>query len=98
GAGAARRPARGGAGAAPRPPAGGGGRGGRRAPPPPPPPPPPPRPPPPDGLRVQLHEPLSGVARGQAAVLYRPDAAGDVVLGSGTIAATARTAPAGASR
>ncbi|MBF6349057.1 tRNA 2-thiouridine(34) synthase MnmA [Nocardia flavorosea] len=51
-----------------------------------------------DGLRVRLHEPLSGVARGQAAVLYRPDTAGDMVLGSGTIAATARTAPAGASR
>ncbi|MGI5217075.1 tRNA 2-thiouridine(34) synthase MnmA [Nocardia sp. CA-290969] len=50
------------------------------------------------GLRVRLHEPLSGVARGQAAVLYRPDAAGDEVLGSGTIAATSRTAPAGAPR
>ncbi|WP_348537361.1 aminomethyltransferase beta-barrel domain-containing protein, partial [Nocardia carnea] len=84
------------------PPAGGAPRP-RAAPPPAPPPRHPAGPPPPgdggpDGLRVQLHEPLSGVARGQAAVLYRPDAAGDVVLGSGTIAATARTAPAGASR
>lgn len=51
-----------------------------------------------DGLAVRLHEPLSGVARGQAAVLYRPDSAGDEVLGSGTITATARTAPAGAPR
>lgn len=51
-----------------------------------------------DGLVVRLHEPLSGVARGQAVVLYRPDAAGDEVLGSGTITATARTAPAGAPR
>lgn len=36
-------------------------------------------------IRIDLHEPLTGVARGQAAVLYRPDADGDVVLGSGTI-------------
>ncbi len=36
-------------------------------------------------LHLALAEPLTGVARGQAAVLYRPDAAGDVVLGSGTI-------------
>ena len=35
-----------------------------------------------------LGEPLSGVAPGQAAVLYRPDADGDVVLGSGTITST----------
>ncbi|MFD4179593.1 tRNA 2-thiouridine(34) synthase MnmA [Rhodococcus sp. NPDC058514] len=40
------------------------------------------------GLDVQLREPLTGVARGQAVVLYRPDAAGDEVLGSGTIAGT----------
>ena len=38
------------------------------------------------GLRVRLREPLTGVARGQAVVLYRPDPAGDVVVGSGTIA------------
>jgi tRNA-specific 2-thiouridylase len=31
-------------------------------------------------------------------VLYRPDSVGDAVLGSGTITATARTAPAGAPR
>ncbi|MHA6627584.1 tRNA 2-thiouridine(34) synthase MnmA [Pseudonocardia sichuanensis] len=43
----------------------------------------------PDGLRVELAEPLRGVAPGQAVALYRPDAAGDVVLGSATITATA---------
>ena len=36
-------------------------------------------------LHLTLEEPLTGVARGQAAVLYRPDQDGDVVLGSGTI-------------
>ncbi|MER7080906.1 tRNA-specific 2-thiouridylase [Saccharopolyspora kobensis] len=41
-----------------------------------------------DGIRVQLRQPLRGVAPGQAIVLYRPDAAGDLVLGSGIIAAT----------
>ena len=41
-----------------------------------------------DGLRVQLDEPLRGVAPGQAVALYRPDPAGDVVLGSATITAT----------
>ncbi len=41
-----------------------------------------------DRIVVRLREPLTGVARGQAAVLYRPDTAGDEVLGSGTIAAT----------
>jgi tRNA-specific 2-thiouridylase len=41
----------------------------------------------PDGLRVELDEPLRGVAPGQAVALYRPDAAGDVVLGSATITA-----------
>ena len=35
-------------------------------------------------LRIRLHTPARGVARGQAAVLYD----GDTVLGSGTIAAT----------
>ena len=42
-------------------------------------------------MTLELHEPLSGVARGQAAVLYLPaaDDLGDIVLGSGTIAATA---------
>ena len=39
----------------------------------------------PAGLRVDLDEPLRGVAPGQAVALYRPDADGDVVLGSATI-------------
>ncbi|WP_067544578.1 tRNA 2-thiouridine(34) synthase MnmA [Nocardia crassostreae] len=43
-----------------------------------------------DGLVVRLREPLTGVARGQAVVLYRPDEAGDEVLGSGTISGTER--------
>jgi tRNA-uridine 2-sulfurtransferase len=43
----------------------------------------------PDGLRVELAEPLRGVAPGQAVALYHPDAAGDIVLGSATITATA---------
>lgn len=38
-----------------------------------------------DTVVVALHEPLRGVAAGQAAVFYRPDTAGDVVLGSATI-------------
>ncbi|SHG05003.1 tRNA 2-thiouridine(34) synthase MnmA [Streptoalloteichus hindustanus] len=44
----------------------------------------------PDGARlaVRLREPLRGVAPGQAVALYRPDPAGDVVLGSATITAT----------
>jgi tRNA-specific 2-thiouridylase len=42
-----------------------------------------------DEVVIQLRDRLRGVAPGQAAVLYRPDAAaGDVVLGSATIAAT----------
>jgi tRNA-specific 2-thiouridylase len=40
------------------------------------------------GMRVQLREPLRGVAPGQAVVLYRPDPEGDIVLGSATITAT----------
>jgi tRNA-uridine 2-sulfurtransferase len=43
-----------------------------------------------DGVDVALEEPLRGVAPGQAAVFYRPEADGDVVLGSATIAATTR--------
>ena len=41
-------------------------------------------------MRLELSEPLSGVARGQAAVLYLPDpdGQGDIVLGSGTICGT----------
>jgi tRNA-specific 2-thiouridylase len=42
------------------------------------------------GVDVVLDEPLRGVAPGQAAVFYRPEPAGDVVLGSATIASTAR--------
>lgn len=39
-----------------------------------------------DGLlEVQLREPLRGVAPGQTVVLYRPDPAGDEVIGSATI-------------
>lgn len=41
----------------------------------------------PDGLRARLHAPARGVAAGQAIVAYRPDPAGDIVLGSATIAA-----------
>ncbi|OZM74033.1 tRNA 2-thiouridine(34) synthase MnmA [Amycolatopsis antarctica] len=43
-----------------------------------------------DGERVtiELREPLRGVAPGQVVVLYRPEAAGDLVLGSAKIAAT----------
>ncbi|WP_434743123.1 tRNA 2-thiouridine(34) synthase MnmA [Micromonospora sp. SH-82] len=37
------------------------------------------------GLRAELRRPLRGVAAGQAIVAYRPDPAGDVVLGSATI-------------
>lgn len=40
------------------------------------------------GIEVRLRAPLTGVARGQAVVLYRTDPAGDEVLGSGTIAGT----------
>ena len=41
-----------------------------------------------DQIRLELEEPLTGVARGQAAVIYRPDDQGDIVLGSGTICET----------
>jgi tRNA-uridine 2-sulfurtransferase len=43
-----------------------------------------------DELVVRLRAPIRGVARGQTLVLYRPDADGDEVLGSATIAATSR--------
>ncbi|KQU02706.1 tRNA-specific 2-thiouridylase [Rhodococcus sp. Leaf7] len=46
-----------------------------------------------DVLHIDLRTPLTGVARGQAAVLYRPDAAGDEVIGSGTIAGTSARSP-----
>ncbi len=39
-------------------------------------------------VRVELAEPLRGVAPGQAVALYRPDPDGDVVLGSATISGT----------
>jgi tRNA-specific 2-thiouridylase len=39
-----------------------------------------------DGVRIRLHSPARGVAKGQAAVLYD----GDRVLGSSTIALTSR--------
>ncbi|MGQ0573144.1 MAG: tRNA 2-thiouridine(34) synthase MnmA [Pseudonocardia sp.] len=42
-----------------------------------------------DGVRVELDEPLRGVAPGQAVAFYRPDPHGDVVLGSARIVATA---------
>jgi tRNA-specific 2-thiouridylase len=38
-----------------------------------------------DELRVRLRVPLRGVAPGQTLVLYRPDPAGDEVIGSATI-------------
>ena len=41
-----------------------------------------------DVLRIRLHHPARGVAKGQAAVLYERD----TVLGSGTISATAAPA------
>jgi tRNA-specific 2-thiouridylase len=40
-----------------------------------------------EDLRVELGAPLRGVAPGQAVAMYRPDADGDVVLGSATITA-----------
>ncbi|MFT4125239.1 MAG: tRNA 2-thiouridine(34) synthase MnmA [Gordonia sp. (in: high G+C Gram-positive bacteria)] len=50
------------------------------------------------GIDIALTEPLTGVAKGQAAVLYLPDAQrGDLVLGSGRIAATSSVAPLSAS-
>ena len=38
-----------------------------------------------DTLHAELRRPARGVAAGQAMVAYRPDPAGDVVLGSATI-------------
>jgi tRNA-specific 2-thiouridylase len=46
-------------------------------------------------VELELHEPLQGVARGQAAVIYLPDEAGDILIGSGTISATAPWQDAG---
>ena len=44
----------------------------------------------PDRVEVRLRQPVRGVAAGQAAVFY----AGDTVLGSATVAATAGVEPA----
>ena len=41
-------------------------------------------------LRIELETPIRGVARGQATVLYAPDAAGDRVIGGGWIQETGR--------
>ncbi len=50
-------------------------------------------------IEIALYEPLTGVARGQAAVLYLPDAQrGDLVLGSGRIVATDSDPRTGARR
>ncbi|MCX5046097.1 tRNA 2-thiouridine(34) synthase MnmA [Aldersonia sp. NBC_00410] len=46
-----------------------------------------------DGLTVRLLEPLTGVARGQAVVVYQPDSGGDIVIGSGTISTTSADRP-----
>jgi tRNA-specific 2-thiouridylase len=43
-----------------------------------------------DRLLAELHRPARGVAAGQAIVAYRPDPAGDIVLGSATITSIAR--------
>ncbi|GAB93674.1 tRNA 2-thiouridine(34) synthase MnmA [Gordonia rhizosphera] len=50
-------------------------------------------------IEIALYEPLTGVAKGQAAVLYLPDAQrGDLVLGSGRIVATDSDPRSGARR
>ncbi|MFI8566804.1 tRNA 2-thiouridine(34) synthase MnmA [Rhodococcus sp. NPDC078407] len=41
-----------------------------------------------EGMEIQLRSPLTGVAKGQAAVLYRKDIHGDIVIGSSTISGT----------
>ncbi|HQV21248.1 MAG TPA: tRNA 2-thiouridine(34) synthase MnmA, partial [Gordonia sp. (in: high G+C Gram-positive bacteria)] len=44
-------------------------------------------------IDIELAQPLTGVARGQAAVLYLPDEdAGDLVIGSGRIIGTSSLA------
>jgi tRNA-uridine 2-sulfurtransferase len=45
-----------------------------------------------DRLVAALRRPVRGIAAGQAVVAYRPDPAGDIVLGSATITATDRAA------
>ncbi len=50
-------------------------------------------------IDIVLHEPLTGVAKGQAAVLYLPDAErGDQVVGCGRIAATSSQPTVAAAR
>jgi len=46
-----------------------------------------------EGLVARLRTPARGVAAGQAIVAYRPDPAGDIVLGSATIASGTTSAP-----
>ena len=46
-----------------------------------------------DDLTASLRTPARGIAAGQAIVAYRRDQAGDIVLGSATIAAGVRSAP-----
>ncbi|AEV88272.1 tRNA (5-methylaminomethyl-2-thiouridylate)-methyltransferase [Actinoplanes sp. SE50] len=46
------------------------------------------------GFVATLRTPARGVAAGQAIVAYRPDAAGDIVLGSATITAATRSSAA----
>jgi tRNA-specific 2-thiouridylase len=43
-----------------------------------------------DGLTASLRRPVRGIAAGQAVVAYRPDPAGDIVLGSATITTASR--------
>lgn len=51
------------------------------------------------GIEISLHTPLTGVAKGQAAVLYLPDSTlGDQVVGSGRITATVSTPEAAVAR
>ena len=46
-----------------------------------------------DRMTATLRRPARGVAAGQALVAYRPDPAGDIVLGSATIASAHRVGP-----
>ncbi len=45
-----------------------------------------------DTLTARLHRPARGVAAGQAIVVYQPDPAGDIVLGSATVTGADSTA------
>jgi tRNA-specific 2-thiouridylase len=46
-----------------------------------------------DRVVATLDTPVRGIAAGQALVAYRPDPAGDIVLGSATISGTVPAAP-----